>query len=485
MTPPTLQAVILAAGKGTRMKSGRAKVLHPVLGVPLLEHVLRTVEASGAAPVTVVVGHQAEAVESAFAGRGFRFVRQDPPRGTGHAVQVARPVFSEHPERTLLVVNGDVPLLRAETLERLLATHRERKPAATLLTVVLDDPGAYGRVVRDGDGSVRGIVEAKDATAEERTAREVNAGIYVFDVPALLRVLDRLQPQNAQGEYYLTDVVGLLRAAGLSVAAVAADDPEEGLGVNSVAELAAATHTLRGRRTEVLMAAGVGIEDPATTHIGLDVVVEPDAVLRPYTLLEGRTVVRAGASIGPFARVVDSEIGEGAQVLDHCLLRECVVGPGAAVGPFAHIRPESRIGARAKVGNFVELKKTTLGDGSKAPHLSYIGDATIGPGVNIGAGTITCNYDGVSKHPTRIDAGAFIGSDTTLVAPITVGEGAYIAAGSAITEDVPAGALALGRSRQVVKPGWAAALAKRRAAKKAEASMAEGGAVAAAANRKD
>jgi bifunctional UDP-N-acetylglucosamine pyrophosphorylase / glucosamine-1-phosphate N-acetyltransferase len=485
VTPPALQAVILAAGKGTRMKSGRAKVLHPVLGVPLLEHVLRTVQAAGASPITVVVGHQAEAVEAAFAGRGFRFVRQDPPRGTGHAVQAARPVFAEHPERTLLVVNGDVPLLRAETLERLLATHRERKPAATLLTVVLDDPGAYGRVVRDGDGGVRGIVEAKDATAEERAVREINAGLYVFDVPALLPVLDRLQPQNAQGEYYLTDVVGLLRAAGMAVAAVAADDSDEGLGVNSVAELAAATQTLRGRRTEALMAAGVGIEDPATTHVGLDVIVEADAVLRPYTLLEGRTIVRAGASVGPFARVVDSEIGPGAQVLDHCLLRECVVGAGAAIGPFAHIRPQSRIEARAKVGNFVELKKTTLGEGSKAPHLSYIGDATVGPGVNIGAGTITCNYDGAAKHPTRIEAGAFIGSDTTLVAPITVGEGAYIAAGSAITEDVPAGALALGRSRQVVKAGWAAALAKRRAAKKAEASMAQGGAVAAAVPRKD
>ena len=216
------------------------------------------------------------------------------------------------------------------------------------------------------------------------------------------------------------------------------------------------------------MAAGVGIEDPDSTHVGLDVVVEADAVLRPYTFLEGRTVVRAGASVGPFVRLVDTEVGPGAQILDHCLLRECTVGAGAAVGPFAHIRPDTRIGAKAKVGNFVELKKTTLGDGSKAPHLSYIGDATVGPGVNIGAGTITCNYDGAHKHPTRIEAGAFIGSDTTLVAPITIGEGAYVGAGSAITEDVPAGALALGRARQIVKPGWAAELGKRRAAKRAE-----------------
>ncbi|HEV7502031.1 MAG TPA: bifunctional UDP-N-acetylglucosamine diphosphorylase/glucosamine-1-phosphate N-acetyltransferase GlmU, partial [Vicinamibacteria bacterium] len=419
-----------------------------------------------------------------FAGRGLQFVRQDPPRGTGHAVQVARALFAAHPERTLLVVNGDVPLLRTETLQALLSTHGQGRPAATLLTVVLDEPGAYGRVVRDEGGGVRAIVEAKDATPTERAVREVNAGLYVFDVPALLGVLDRLQPQNAQGEYYLTDVVGLLRAEGRAVGAMAADDPAEGLGVNSVAELAAATLTLRGRRAEALMAAGVGIEDPATTHVGLDVVVEADAVLRPYTFLEGRTLVRADASVGPFARVVDSEIGPGAQVLDHCLLRECVVGAGATVGPFAHIRPESRIGAKAKVGNFVELKKTALGAGSKVPHLSYIGDATIGSGVNIGAGTITCNYDGQNKHPTRIEAGAFIGSDTTLVAPITIGEGAYIGAGSAITQDVPAGALALGRSRQVVKPGWARELGKRRAAKRAEASPAPV-AAAAATPRKD
>jgi bifunctional UDP-N-acetylglucosamine pyrophosphorylase/glucosamine-1-phosphate N-acetyltransferase len=479
-----LQAVILAAGKGTRMKSGRAKVLHPVLGVPLLEHVLRTVGAAGASPVTVVVGHQAEAVEGTFTGRGLTFVRQEPPLGTGHAVQVARELFGAHPDRTLLVVNGDVPLLRAETLQRLVATHRQRGAAATLLSVVLDDAGAYGRVVRDGKGDVQAIVEAKDATGDVRDIREINAGLYAFEVGPLLEVLSRLKPQNAQGEYYLTDVVGLLREAGHVVAAVAADDPEEGMGVNSIGELATATRTLRARRAESLMAAGVGIEDPESTHVGLDVVVEADALLRPYTFLEGRTTVRAGATVGPFVHLVDAEIGEGAQILDHCLLRSCVVGKDASVGPFAHIRPDTHIGARAKVGNFVELKKTTLGDGSKAPHLSYIGDATVGPGVNIGAGTITCNYDGAHKYPTRIEAGAFIGSDTTLVAPITIGEGAYIGAGSAITEDVPAGALALGRARQVVKRGWATELGKRRAAKRA-AEPAAPEPVAAKATRKD
>ena len=469
MSSPGVQALILAAGKGTRMKSARAKVLHPSLGVPMLEHVLRAVAAAGASPVTVVVGHQAEAVEAAFAGRGLAFVRQEPPLGTGHAVQVAREGFAARPDHTLLVVNGDLPLLRPESLMALLAAHRRSGNAATLLTVELEDPGAYGRILRDGKDGVRGIVEAKDATEEERKVREINAGLYAFEVPALLDVLGKLKPQNAQGEYYLTDVVGLLRGAGKGVGAVKVEDPGEALGVNNLAELAETTRLLRRRRVEAMMVAGAAVEDPDTTHIGLDVVVEADAIIRPYTILEGRTVVRSGASVGPFARLIDAEIGRDAQVLDHCLLRECVVGQGASVGPFAHIRPESRIGAKAKVGNFVELKKTHLGDGSKAPHLSYIGDATVGPGVNIGAGTITCNYDGTHKHPTRIEAGAFIGSNSTLVAPVTVGEGAYVGAGSAVTEDVPAGALALGRSRQVMKAGWATERKKRNEAEKTRA----------------
>jgi bifunctional UDP-N-acetylglucosamine pyrophosphorylase/glucosamine-1-phosphate N-acetyltransferase len=315
------------------------------------------------------------------------------------------------------------------------------------------------------------VVEARDASAEELKVREINAGIYVFEVEPLIEALGTLRPQNAQGELYLTDVVRRLRAGGRSVGAVVATDPGEALGVNTVAELTEAARLLRRRRNEALMAAGASLQDPDTIHVGLDVVVEPDATILPFTILEGRTAVAAGARIGPYARLVDARIGPGAQILDHCLLRECVVEAGASVGPFAHIRPESHIGPRAKVGNFVELKKTSLGEGSKAPHLSYIGDATVGPGVNIGAGTITCNYDGTAKHPTRIEAGAFIGSDTTLVAPVTVGAGAYVGAGSAITEDVPAGALALGRARQVIKEGWAE---ERKKAAAAAASPAHG-----------
>ena len=458
-TKAKLQAVILAAGKGTRMKSARAKVLHPVLGVPLLEHVVRAVQTLQPDPLTVVVGYQAEAVEAAFAGRGLAFVRQDPPLGTGHALIAARERYATHPDRTLVVVNGDVPLLRRETLAALVEAHRRAGAAATLLTAILDDPEAYGRVLRDGDG-VRAVVEARDATAAELKIREINAGIYAFEVVPLLDVLGALRPQNAQGELYLTDVVRLLRDAGHPVAAVVAADAGEALGVNTVAELAEAGRLLRRRRNAALMAAGASLEDPETIHIGLDVTVEPDATILPFTILEGKTAVATGARVGPFARLVDAQVGAGAQILDHCLLRECVVEAGASVGPFAHIRPETRIGPRAKVGNFVELKKTHLGEGSKAPHLSYIGDATVGPAVNIGAGTITCNYDGTAKHPTRIEAGSFIGSNTTLVAPVTVGAGAYVGAGSAITEDVPAGALALGRARQVIKEGWAEARKK-------------------------
>ncbi len=446
-------AVILAAGKGTRLKSRTAKVLQRAAGLPLLEHVLRALAPLQPQATLVVVGHQAEAVEQAFAGRGFSFVRQEPQLGTGHALLVTRAALPAH--GTVLVLSGDVPLLRPLTLGRLLRAHLADGAAATLLTAVLDEPGAYGRVLRGPDGRPRAVVEARDATPEERACREINVGLYAFEAGALLRALDGLRPENAQGEFYLTDVVAALSAAGAQLLAVPAEDAGEVLGVNTLAELAESARWLRRRRVEELMASGVVVEDPETTHVGADVTVEADAVLRPFTLLEGRTRVASGAVVGPFVRLENVDVGPGAQVLDHCLLRDSSVGPGAAVGPFAHVRPETRIGARAKVGNFVELKKTDLGEGSKAPHLSYLGDATIGSGVNIGAGTITCNYDGFAKHPTRIEDGAFVGSDSTLVAPLTIGAGAYVGAGSTITKDVPAEALAVGRARQVVKEGWA------------------------------
>ncbi len=459
--PRAFQALLLAAGRGTRMKSARAKALHSFLGRPLLDRVLCAVERFGAEPRLIVVGHEGDAVEAAFSGRG-EFVRQDPPRGTGHAVLMARTLLARHPDRPVLVVNGDLPLLGAGTLERLRERHVATGAAATLLSAVLDDAGDYGRVRRGGDGRVTEIVEARDASPEVRKIREMNAGVYLFEVPPLLAALERLVPENAQGEYYLTDVIARLVAAGRTVEALAVDDPDEVLGVNTLSELQDLANRERGAIVARLMAAGVTIEDPASTWVEPSAIVEVDAVLRPHTHVEGRSIVRSRASVGPFVRLVDCEVGEGAQILDHCLLRDCSVGADAQVGPFAHIRPESRIGRKAKVGNFVELKKTSLGEGSKASHLSYLGDADIGPDVNVGAGTITCNYDGEKKHPTHIEAGAFIGSDTILVAPVRVGAGAYVAAGSAITHDVPADALALGRARQVTKPGWAKA---RRAAR--------------------
>jgi bifunctional UDP-N-acetylglucosamine pyrophosphorylase/glucosamine-1-phosphate N-acetyltransferase len=449
------QALILAAGKGTRMKSGLAKVLHRALDRPMLEYVLHSINALAPDPITIVTGHGAESVEAAYADRGFRFVRQEPQLGTGHAVQAARRVIEEHQDRPLLVLGGDTPLLRHTTIAEMLDAHVSSGCAATLLSCRIAEPGAYGRIIRDESGNVRGIVEARDAADEERAISEINIGAYVFSVPELLSVLSLLNGANAQGELYLTDVIGLLAAGGSKIQSTTIADRSEAIGVNTMEELAEATKRLSARCLGALMRNGVIVEDPNTTFVGTEVVVEADAVLRPFTILEGRTKVRARARIGPFARLVDTEVGEGAEILDHCLLRESVVDTGASVGPFTHIRPGSRVGSRAKVGNFVELKKTSLGDGSKAPHLSYLGDATIGPKTNVGAGTITCNYDGTRKHPTHIGSGAFVGSHTTLVAPIIVGDGAYVGAGSTVTEDVPPGALALGRARQVVKPGWA------------------------------
>jgi bifunctional UDP-N-acetylglucosamine pyrophosphorylase / glucosamine-1-phosphate N-acetyltransferase len=447
-----VQALLLAAGRGSRLKRPGAKVLLPAQGAPLLEHALRAV--SGADPITVVVGHEAAAVEERFRGRA-QFVGQDPPLGTGHAVLVARGAIARHPERVVLVLNGDLPLLQPATLEALLEAHMASGAAATLLTAESPDAGSYGRIVRGAGGDVRAVVEARDASPQQRALREWNVGVYAFAVPPLLESLERLTPQNAQGEYYLTDVVGHLVDAGWRVLGFQIEDTREGFGVNTLQELAQVNRLLVERRLHEMMGAGVIVEDPASTFVGLDVQVDAGAVLRAGTLLEGRTRVGAGATIGPFARLADVEIGPGTSVLDHCLLRECVVGAGASIGPFAHVRPETRIGDRARVGNFVELKKTRLGEGAKAPHLSYLGDATIGDAANIGAGTITCNYDGVAKHPTTIGDGAFVGSNSTLVAPVTIGAGSYVAAASVITEDVPADALAVARSRQTTKPDWA------------------------------
>jgi bifunctional UDP-N-acetylglucosamine pyrophosphorylase / glucosamine-1-phosphate N-acetyltransferase len=382
----------------------------------------------------------------------LKFATQEPQLGTAHAVMQAEP-FLARKKGLVVLLSGDVPLLSTDTLRRMIAAHAESGAAATLLTAVLDDPFGYGRVIRSG-GRLERIVEERDATPEERQVPEINAGIYVFDIEPLFPTLKAIAPANAQGEYYLTDLPKVYLQRGLPVGTVQVGDPREILGINSRAQLAEVGATMTQARNQELMAAGVTIEDPATTYIGPDVTIAPDTILRPNVHLEGRTRIGSGCEIHSNVRVVDSTIGDRATILNFCLIRQSTVGVGAVVGPFAHLRPESDVGEEAHVGNFVELKKTKLGRGSKANHLTYLGDATIGAKVNVGAGTITCNYDGTAKHPTVIEDGAFIGSDSQLVAPVTVGRDAYIAAGSSITEDVPPGALAVARARQVNKEGW-------------------------------
>jgi bifunctional UDP-N-acetylglucosamine pyrophosphorylase/glucosamine-1-phosphate N-acetyltransferase len=456
-----LRAVVLAAGKGTRMKSARPKVLHEAAGRPLLHYVLDLCGELGAETV-VVVGHQAESVREACAARPkLHFVIQEPQLGTGHAAQIALTSVPSEPGLSILVLAGDVPLLRAQTLRALCALRESTGAAAALVSFRTPTPKAYGRVLRDEAGRVRGIVEAKDATREQLRIDEVNASLYVFDGEKLRLSLQNLRSNNAQGEFYLTDVIGLMASAGERVEALVVDDPNEASGVNTAIELSDVERELYARRTRDLLSAGVLIERPDTVLIGPAVQVAPGARLRAFTILEGGTRIEAGASVGPFCRIEDSRVGANATILDSCLVRSSSIEAGASIGPFAHIRPDSVVGENAKVGNFVELKKTRLGAGSKAPHLSYLGDATIGVRANIGAGTITCNYDGVVKSPTAIEDGAFVGSNSILVAPVRVGQGAYIAAGSVITKDVPAEALGVGRARQENKPGWASRRAKK------------------------
>lgn len=445
----TVAAIVLAAGKGTRMRSDRPKVLHRAAGRTLLEWVLATVEPVADRVVTVV-GHDADRVVATLP-EGVAAAVQQEQLGTADAAQVGLDAI-EAAADVVLVVPGDMPLLRPATLERLLAVHREGSAAATVLTVRLDDPTGYGRILRSGDRVVA-IIEERDATDEQRRIDEVNTSVYVFDRPALADALGKVDAGNAQGELYLTDVVGILDAAGLAVHAVRAPS-EEGLGVNSHAELAAAAAALRDRINRAWMEAGVAMEDPCRTYVDGDVVLEPGARLLPDVHLEGATVVRAGAEVGPSVHARDAEIGPGARVR-FAVLDGAVVGPGANVGPFTYLRPGAVLAEAAKAGTFVELKNTTVGSRSKVPHLAYLGDATVGEDANVGAGTITCNYDGYVKHRTVIGDRAFIGSDTMLVAPVEVGDDAVTGAGSVITRDVPPGALAVERSQQMEVPGYA------------------------------
>ncbi len=445
----SLDVVILAAGKGTRMRSQRPKVLHPILGIPLLEYVLRAVRPLSPRRVIAVVGHGADEVRKAFAGRDIVFVDQREQLGTGHALRCARGAVGAP---RFLVLPGDVPLVPPDALKRLVREHASRGAILSLLTFSPEDPGGYGRVLRDEAGVPRAIVEAADASPEILAVREVNSGIYCMEnARELWDALEALSNANAQGEYYLTDLVAALYPR---THALLWDDPADLTGVNTRGDLARAEWLLRKRIVARLQEAGVTVVDPHTAYIGPDVVVGEDTVLHPGVFLYGRTEIAAACEIGPQAYLVDSVVEDGARIW-FSVLEGAHVGAGARIGPYAHLRPGARIGRGARIGNFVEVKNAEIGEGVRAGHLAYIGDAEVGAGANIGAGTITCNYDGIRKHRTVIGRGAFIGSNTALVAPVTVGEGAIVGAGSVITEDVPPYALALGRSRQVIKPDWA------------------------------
>lgn len=450
-------ALILAAGEGTRMKSALPKVAHEILGVPMVRYVVSAARAAGCDRVIVVTGHGAEAVEALIPDETC--VRQEQQLGTGHAVMCAEVALGDV-TGSLVVLSGDSPLLRPETITRLVEAQATSHAAAVILTTVLDDPTGYGRIMRGADGQLEAIVEHKDLAPQDLAHNEVNTGTYCFDATVLFEHLHRLQNENAQGEYYLTDMIHLLRQEGLAVASIRTDEPVETLGVNSRVQLAEAGKVLQRRINRDHMLAGVTMTDPELVWIGPGVRIGRDVVLEPMTFLLGDVEVGGGCVIGPDTRITDSTVGEDCRI-DSSIVLGSALSSGVSVGPRAYLRPGAVIKSGGKVGTSVEIKNSTVGERSKVPHLSYIGDAEIGKDVNVGAGTITCNYDGHRKHKTTIGDGAFIGSDTMLVAPVNVGSGAVTGAGSAIARDVPDGALGIERSEQRTVEGWAA---RRRAA---------------------
>lgn len=453
-----VSVVILAAGLGTRMKSRQAKVLHRAGGDTLVGHVVTAALASAAPDrIFVVVGHQAGQVEQSLAGRGVRFIRQTEQKGTGHAVLCGREQLESN-GGFLVVLYGDCPLIRAETIAGLIerqAGQAGSTAGGTLISTRLDDPAGYGRVIRDAQGNVQAIVEHKPATPEQRLIQEINAGMYCFDADLFWKHAGEIQPNNPAHEYYLTDMVEILIRAGHRVQPYFIADFGELLGINTRVELAAVDGIFRGRKVRDLMLAGVTIERPETVTIDAAVRIGMDTLIEPFTHILGNTMIGENCRIGACSIVSDCELADEVHVLPFSHIVDSTLDRGAHAGPYARMRMQSHLEAGAVVGNFVELKKTRLGARSKSQHLAYLGDSSIGAGVNIGAGTITCNYDGRKKHPTTIGDGAFVGSNSTLVAPVELGAGSYVAAGSVITHNVPEDALALGRSRQAVKPGWA------------------------------
>ena len=445
---PSIAVIILAAGQGTRMKSDLPKVLHPVNGVAMIDHVLATARALRPTRTVVVVGHGGERVRSHLAAnRDLTLVDQTPQLGTGDAVRRCLPVLADL-HGAVVVLSGDVPLLRDAEVVRLVAAHHERQAAITLFTAVVAAPGGLGRIVRNAAGEFRRIVEAKDATPGELAIAEINAGIYCFDLDLLRRGLPKVTRDNAQGEFYLPDVVAMAVAEGLRVAALSYPEPAEVLGVNSRLDLAHAAAHARRTVNAALLASGVTLVDPATTYVESGVQVGRDTVLHPGVYLRGATRIGEGCEIGPYSTYLDAAVGDRVRDLGYSHVEGCTLATDVRIGPFSRLRPGTEVGEGAHIGNFVEVKKSRIGAGSKANHLSYIGDTEMGAGVNVGAGTITCNYDGANKHQTVIGDDVFIGSDTQLVAPVTVGEGALIGAGTTVTEDVPPRALTLSRAPQ-------------------------------------
>jgi bifunctional UDP-N-acetylglucosamine pyrophosphorylase/glucosamine-1-phosphate N-acetyltransferase len=459
----SLAVVIMAAGKGTRLKSRRPKVLHEIGGKPLLVHVIAAASKIVApTDIFVVVGHEAQRVEAAVAASGVNFVLQAEQLGTGHAIQCAQKAISNYTD--IAVLSGDAPLIRPETIGRMLDFHRSQEAAMTILTAVPEDSYGYGRIMRKSTDSaeVETIVEQKALTPEQEGIREINSGIYAFRTTQLLQRLGELSATNSQGEYYLTDMAQLLATVGERVVAVEASDAAEVLGANTIPELVALDATLRARSALRLMLQGVTIFRPETCLIDAGVEVGPDTVIEPFVQLLGKTRIGSDCLIRSSTVIENSTVADNVLIRQSCIITDSIIGSNAKIGPFAHLRPESEIGEEVHIGNFVETKKAKLGKGVKAGHLTYLGDAIVGAGTNIGAGVITCNYDGVHKHTTTIGEEAFVGSDSTLVAPVSVGDGAYIGAGSCITREVPPDALSVGRSRQVIKEGWAATKREKR-----------------------
>ncbi|GGA48573.1 bifunctional UDP-N-acetylglucosamine diphosphorylase/glucosamine-1-phosphate N-acetyltransferase GlmU [Psychrobacillus lasiicapitis] len=444
-------AVVLAAGKGTRMKSNLYKVLHPVCGKPMVEHVIDNMEKLGVEKIVTVVGHGAEVVQSELGNRS-EYVLQAEQLGTAHAVLQAETTLANL-SGTTIVICGDTPLITAETMKELLNHHKQTGAKATILTAIADDPTGYGRIIRAEGGNVKSIVEQKDASAEEQLVNEINSGTYCFDNEALFKSLKLVKNENAQGEYYLPDVIEILQKEGEVISAFAAKDFDEILGINDRIALSQAEQIMRSRIAHRHMREGVTIIDPQSTYISSDAVIGADTVIQPGVMIEGQTTIGENCIIGPNSHLVSSVIGNRTTIHSSVVLSS-EVGDHTTIGPFAHIRPQSELGNDVKIGNFVEVKKSTVGNGSKISHLSYMGDASIGSNVNIGCGTITVNYDGKNKFVTTIEDDAFVGCNSNLIAPVTIGNKAYVAAGSTITKNVPGEALAIGRARQENKEGY-------------------------------